>query len=140
MTTLVKRLARARLLSAQARVSLRLAAIRTPASTNRAGIAQLGVHLRENIFRDRAVLGLPIGDCLVGFSEELFELLGRHVLGRVAPLPFGVRYGVLRHCHGSRLPAKRSPLHSRPASRSTAAAPATRCPTRSWRGSSTTTP
>ena len=30
--------------------------------------------------------------------------------------------------------------NSRPASRSTAAAPATPCPTRSWRGSSTTTP
>jgi 2-methylcitrate dehydratase PrpD len=42
-----------------------------------------------------------------------------------------------------RRPARDHPQrarNSRPASRSTAAAPATPCPTRSWRGSSTTTP
>jgi hypothetical protein len=42
-----------------------------------------------------------------------------------------------------RRPARDHPQRARnwrPASRSTAAAPATPCPTRSWRGSSTTTP
>jgi hypothetical protein len=99
ITTIGIRLARARLFNAQAFVSLRPAAIRTPASTNRAGIHQLGVHLGQNVLRDSAVLGLPLRNRLTRLPQEPLKLVSCQQSRITGPSKIWVRQRVLRHGH-----------------------------------------
>jgi hypothetical protein len=99
ITTIGIRLVRARLFNAQAFVSLRPAAIRTPASTNRTGIHQLGVHLGQNIFRDSTMLGLPLGNRLARLPQEPLKLVWCQRSRITRPSKTGGRHRVLRHGH-----------------------------------------